>query len=383
MTRPGRLSGPVVLLAIVAAGYALGHHLVLPLLSGLGVLGTLADALITLVLILAASSVAVDQVRKHHRAIGAQGWHHGGRAVKHSILFARKGGGRLADQLAAAPGVGRWLASRAANDSPAPRGVCAACGSPGEGGERGPLVPWHDGPDAYLIDRDGPGAYLIHQSHLDAPRRVCAACGNPEHGPRGVGGDWGRLVLFRDPEGAGLRDNPYLVHQAHFEDESTGYYGQPYQEIPAGPGGVNSTNNPGGTPTMPNSRITPQHRAQRAASMSGSQVPGAWGAVVASAADLEPESDAHLIEWMNAQAAGMAAYAEGIVEAYESGTGVLGIDPKALQTLHDYADAAAQAAETMMAAKQRFIEHYELPREFAANGGLMTHDGRWVTGDGA
>ena len=51
--------------------------------------------------------------------------------------------------------------------------------------------------------------------------------------------------------------------------------------------------------------------------------------------------------------------------------------------LHDVADAAAHAAETMSAAKQKFTDHYELPREFAANGGLMTHDGRWVTGEGA
>jgi hypothetical protein len=51
--------------------------------------------------------------------------------------------------------------------------------------------------------------------------------------------------------------------------------------------------------------------------------------------------------------------------------------------LHDVADAAAQAAETMGAAKARFTEHYELPREFAGNGGLMTHDGRWITGEGA
>jgi hypothetical protein len=51
--------------------------------------------------------------------------------------------------------------------------------------------------------------------------------------------------------------------------------------------------------------------------------------------------------------------------------------------LHDVADAAAQAAETMGAAKAKFTEHYELPREFAGNGGLMTHDGRWITGEGA
>jgi hypothetical protein len=46
------------------------------------------------------------------------------------------------------------------------------------------------------------------------------------------------------------------------------------------------------------------------------------------------------------------------------------------------ADAVAHAAETMNAAKGRFSDHYELPREFAAGGGLMTHDGRWVTGEG-
>jgi hypothetical protein len=110
------------------------------------------------------------------------------------------------------------------------------------------------------------------------------------------------------------------------------------------------------------------------------KVRGEWGGVVATAADLEPESDEHLIEWMNAHAAGMAAYAEGIVEAYAAGTQVTGIDLKALTALHDFAYAAAQAAETMMAAKQRFTAHYELSREFAANGGLMTRDGRWVTG---
>jgi hypothetical protein len=53
-----------------------------------------------------------------------------------------------------------------------------------------------------------------------------------------------------------------------------------------------------------------------------------------------------------------------------------------MAALHDVADAAAHAAETMSGARHRFADHYELPREFAANGGLMTHDGRWVTGDG-
>jgi hypothetical protein len=66
--------------------------------------------------------------------------------------------------------------------------------------------------------------------------RVCAACGNPENGPRKGGGNWGPLVLYRENDpaaAAGLRNNPYLAHKAHFDDESTGFYGRPYE--PADP----------------------------------------------------------------------------------------------------------------------------------------------------
>jgi len=130
------------------------------------------------------------------------------------------------------------------------------------------------------------------------------------------------------------------------------------------------------------SRIAPDRRAQRTAARTGGGVPSQWGPVAAQAADFEPESDAHLLDWMAGQVTGMAAYAEALIEAYETGVGAVGIDPKGLAALHDVADAAAHAAETMSGASTKFADHYELPREFAANGGLMTHDGRWVTGEG-
>jgi hypothetical protein len=104
--------------------------------------------------------------------------------------------------------------------------------------------------------------------------------------------------------------------------------------------------------------------------------------VAGQAADFEPESDEHLLDWMTGQVTGMAAYAEALIEAYETGVNTVGIDPKGLQALHDVADAAAHAAETMADAKKTFTDYYELPREFAGNGGLMTQDGRWVTGEG-
>ena len=130
------------------------------------------------------------------------------------------------------------------------------------------------------------------------------------------------------------------------------------------------------------SRINPDRRAHRAAASSGGKVPSEWGPVVAAAADFEPEDDAALLTWMADQVAGMGAYAEGLIEAYETGVNAVGIDPKGLAALHDVADAAAHAAETMQGARGKFADHYELPREFAANGGVMTHDGRWVTGEG-
>jgi len=118
------------------------------------------------------------------------------------------------------------------------------------------------------------------------------------------------------------------------------------------------------------SKIAPERRARRTAG-TGASVPSEWGPVIAAAADFEPEDDGELLEWMSRQFTGLSGWAEALV------------DPQASAMLHDVADAVAQAAETMGAAKAKFTEHYELPREFAGNGGLMTHDGRWITGEGA
>ncbi|HEV2253214.1 MAG TPA: hypothetical protein VGS06_08475, partial [Streptosporangiaceae bacterium] len=138
-----------------------------------------------------------------------------------------------------------------------------------------------------------------------------------------------------------------------------------------------------GTTPMPPCKISPGHRAQRAARTGTAGIPSEWAAVVSQTADFEPESDAELLDWMARQVTGLSAWAEALVDTYEHCTAVIGIDPQASAMLHDVADAAAQAAETVGAAKAKFTEHYELPREFAASGGLMTHDGRWITGEGA
>jgi hypothetical protein len=167
-----------------------------------------------------------------------------------------------------------------------------------------------------------------------------------------------------------------------FDLRESGYTGPVDQDGYA----VNEHTPPGGTtmaaPPAHGSRISPDRRARRTAARAGGEVPGEWGPVITSAADFEPEDDADLLRWMNGHVNGMAGFAEGLIDAYETGVTTVGIDPKGLEALHDVADAAAHAAEIMAGARNKFTDYYELPREFAGNGGLMTHDGRWVTGEG-
>jgi hypothetical protein len=283
------------------------------------VLGWFLGGLLVWALIVIAAVTAAELTRRHHKTVARAAATGTKRGALATGLTARRGG-RAAWTRAAAWAEPRWQARQHAK----PRSDPAA---------------------------DAP------------PRRVCAACGNPE------GGKFGPLVTHQEPGG-----ETWLIHQAHFDDPGTGF------SRPA------AATTPGGTMTPPArgpvSRITPDRRARRTASQAGGGVPAEWGPVVGQAADFEPESDEHLLDWMTGQVNGMAAYAEALIEAYETGVNATGIDPKALQALHDVADAAAHAAETMAGAKKLFTDYYELPREFAGNGGLMTHDGRWVSGEG-
>jgi hypothetical protein len=108
-----------------------------------------------------------------------------------------------------------------------------------------------------------------------------------------------------------------------------------------------------------------------------------WRPLITATREFDPENDAVLLAWMTGEADGMAGYAEGIAAAYETATTVTGLDPAALQTLHDYADAAAAAAEAMAAARQRFTSHYSEVRTFTASGGVLPYNGRWMTGEGS
>jgi hypothetical protein len=107
-----------------------------------------------------------------------------------------------------------------------------------------------------------------------------------------------------------------------------------------------------------------------------------WRPLITATHEFDPENDAVLLAWMTGEAGGMAGYAEGVAAAYETATTVTGLDPAAMAALHDYADAAAAAAEAMAAARQRFTSHYSEVRTFTANGGVLPYNGRWMTGEG-
>ena len=133
----------------------------------------------------------------------------------------------------------------------------------------------------------------------------------------------------------------------------------------------------------PGSPVAQQAPARRTARTAVAPEPnGQWKALISSTQGLEPESDFHLLGWMAGEAGGMAQYAEQIADVYETAVNSIGLDPVAMAALHDYADAAATAAEAMAAARQRFADHYAEVRQFAANGGVLPYNGRWMTGEG-
>ena len=234
-------------------------------------------------------------------------------------------------------------------------------------------------------------AELLRRHHRAIGRHAVrygkrGAAGTARHARRHGGTALRWLVARAAPRWENREHQPLMFRKLR-GDQKTAPRTRPRKQKRPPPGAAPDAPPPddtnGGTTSMTVSKIAPERRARRAAARTGGSVPSEWGPVIAQTADFEPEDDGELLEWMTRPVTGLSAWAEALVDFYEHCTAVIGIDPKASAMLHDVADAAAQAAETMGAAKAKFTEHYELPREFAANGGLMTHDGRWVTGEGA
>ena len=377
--------------AVIWTGLALGTALtVLAVMNDIRIprLEVVLSVLATWALLTVLAVVVTELLRRHHRAIGRHAVRYGKRGAVATARHAHRHGRT----------VHGWLVSRAAprweNREHRPLMFRKLRGEPGGAGY----------PDCWLcgfpLGKEDAGA--AHDRCLEAYERDCAKweirdnreldvverdLRRKERCPLRIkpGDPGGGAIYCGQPiedSGADEPDEFCPQHQREHDGDAEGAAEELNEHVR---NLLQGTGNPTmkGSTTMTVSKITPDRRARRTAAHTGGSIPSEWGPVVAQAADFEPESDGHLLDWMAGQVTGMAAYAEALIEAYETGVGAVGIDPKGLAALHDVADAAAHAAETMAAAKQKFTDHYELPREFAANGGLMTHDGRWVTGEGA
>ena len=107
-----------------------------------------------------------------------------------------------------------------------------------------------------------------------------------------------------------------------------------------------------------------------------------WRAVAAAAADFVPESEAEAADWLRGQAAGLLAYAEGLMGAHSNAVDEVGVDPVALRALHNAADTVAEAGATVGDGANDLLAYFAEVREFVQAGKQMTHDGRWITGEG-
>ena len=337
--------------AVIWIGLALGTAVtVLAVMNGIRIPGleVVLSVAATWVLLIVLAVTVAELLRRHHRAMGRHAWRHGKRGVLFARRRTRRGAGAAAGYLAA-KAAARWQDREHRPLMFTRRGAAQQAG----GAEFTPVL---------LTARSKSGRVL-----------------NP------VTGEPVATVLVKDPDDlkrrlAAVTRYPDIEVSARPWDGPDDNSNPPERKTTMADTIINDDTTGGGR--RAGGRIRPARRARHTAARGGGAMPGEWGGVIARAADFEPGDDGELLGWMGDEVSGVAGYAEALVDLYESCTSGIGLDPVAMAALHDVADAAAHAAETMSGARRRFADHYELPREFAGNGGLMPHDGRWVTGDG-
>ena len=331
----GTVTSRPVLFAGLAAGTAIT---VLAVWDGLrvnvpgvpSILGVVLGVLILWALFAAAGAVLAEVTRRHHRAALRHGWRHGKRGA-HAVYRGAARRSRPWRTRALGALRARWDARRGAPEESS------------EGEQSDPVLP------VLMTVRSKSGRVL--NPFTDSPVTTITV--------------WDQEDLNRRLTAAAQDPDIEITTRPAPPPEST---------PPPTEGTTTMTETP--VPAAP-----APHGGRRVLTIGGA-VPGEWKNLVAITADFEPEDDAHLLAWMASEVNGMSGYAEALTEVYETGIGSLGLDPVSLAALHDTADAAAEAAQAMAAARQKFAAHYQEVREFAAAGGLLPHNGRWITGDG-
>jgi hypothetical protein len=130
------------------------------------------------------------------------------------------------------------------------------------------------------------------------------------------------------------------------------------------------------------SHPAPERQPAMAPSVRNSVTPD-HAAVNARIAQFEPESDGDLIRFMSAEASGVAMYAQALEQLSEHLLQGVGLDPAAVQGVHEYAQAMTEAALLMTQANARFQAVYQGVRETVAGGVVLPWKGRFMTGESA
>lgn len=108
----------------------------------------------------------------------------------------------------------------------------------------------------------------------------------------------------------------------------------------------------------------------------------AAAAAVTEIAVFEAEDDGDLIRWMQHAAAFQLAQADAWRDALETCLNGIGLDPASVRGMAEFADAQADSAHTAAGMVAQFTTVYQAVMEFAAAGGILPRDGRWLTGEG-
>ncbi len=108
--------------------------------------------------------------------------------------------------------------------------------------------------------------------------------------------------------------------------------------------------------------------------------PPDWAALIDRVREFQPDNDVELIEWMKAEASGVVAYAEALEGARENCVSDVGLDPSSVAGITTYSEHMSDASDRMSEALTTFLTVYREVLNLAAEGVVLPHNGRWMTG---
>jgi hypothetical protein len=108
--------------------------------------------------------------------------------------------------------------------------------------------------------------------------------------------------------------------------------------------------------------------------------PPDWAALIDRVREFQPDNDVELIEWMKAEASGVVGYAEALEGARENCVSDVGLDPSSVAGITTYSEHMSDASDRMSEALTTFLTVYREVLNLAAEGVVLPHNGRWMTG---